>query len=725
MGSDAQRDLRGSFSGYIFDNGRVKIEIDKDYARILNSKSNAVLVERFYPLVEINESGKWRAINFGERFINENEHDRWHSVAIGMVYEGKNISVHGFLQYYQKDKFRRYAPLYPSMQLWFSKRTEYRVIWKYEGIKIRHFEVIDNGTGWTRPPYQHGHGRIILYNGTVNRDMRFDDGQDIVIGYEHGRKAFGLNWEKSKKNLPVLSMMNNGDALSMSIESTSQVSTLAEPSYPIPDSGGGGGSDDSDSDGLSDSLEEAGWYIWLCTSGTTWHHIKVFSDPHYRDTDNDGVDDGVEYSAGTNPEDTDTDNDGLTDEQEIDYYGTYGYTWDSDEDGISDNDEFHNWLFMLYLDGDNNLDSQLSKVMDGIIYGLNAYGSEDKVSQVIHILVEYDGRNSGDSARYEIRVNNGEWEKVKLSSLGEVSMNNPNTLSDFVNWAVNWDWWSNRRALIIADHGDGWDGLLWDDSVSGDNYTDMNELKTAFSNMNTHINLVWFDSCFMQMAEVIYQLRGYADMIVGSEDTKWMSSSEYSSLFNQMAADYPGRGIELRIENVSQEIIYTYKPGSTKRYTLSSVWSHKVISTLVPAIDDLAEELINLVNEGYREEIKSIIAETQHMNNPRKDGDFENHSYRDLYNFSELIAKHFRSNIDVVNAAHNVMNAINQSVEQENHNKGDYHGISIFLPDQTWWTLKYSDDTPYSDSFKYIYRYLDFSIDREWYNFISQLYDVR
>ncbi len=718
MGSDAQRDLRGSFSGYVFDNGRVKIEIGKDYARILNSKNNAVLVERFYPLVEINESGKWRAINFGERFINENEHDGWHSVAIGMVYEGKNISVHGFLQYYQKDKFRRYAPLYPSMQLWFSKRTEYRVIWKYEGIKIRHFEVIDNGTGWTRPPYQHGHGRIVLYNGTVNRDMRFEDGQDIVIGYENGRKTFGLNWEKSKKNLPVLSIINNGDDLNMNIESTSQVSTLAEPSYPIPDSGGAGGSDDSDSDGLSDSLEESGWYIWLCTSGTIWHHIKVFSDPHYRDTDNDGVDDGVEYSAGTNPEDTDTDNDGLTDEQEIDYYGTYGYTWDSDEDGISDNDEFHNWLFMLYLDGDNNLDSQLSKVMDGIINGLNAYGSEDKVSQVIHILVEYDGRNTGDSARYEIRVNNGEWEKLKLSSLGEVSMNNPNTLSDFVNWAVNWDWWSNRRALIIADHGDGWDGLLRDDSVSGDNYTDMNELKTAFSNMNTHINLVWFDACFMQMAEVIYQLRGYADMIVGSEDTKWMdydepseSDSEYNALFNHIA-EYGGRGKDMYIQDLSNEIIRSYD--SANNYTISSVWVSKVDSTLISAINEFAQQLINLVNNGYGNDIKTIIAETQHMNNPRKDGDFENHSYRDLYNFSELIAKHFSSNSDVVNAAHNVMNAVNQSVEQENHNKGDYHGISIFLPDKTWWNRYKNDFQEYSN--------LDFSHSTAWDNFISTLY---
>ncbi len=45
--------------------------------------------------------------------------------------------------------------------------------------------------------------------------------------------------------------------------------------------------------------------------------------------------------------------------------------------------------------------------------------------------------------------------------------------------------------------------------VGGENYMDMNELKTAFSNMNAHINLVWFDACFMQMAEVIYQLRGW------------------------------------------------------------------------------------------------------------------------------------------------------------------------------------------------------------------------
>ena len=716
MGSNAQRDLRGSFSGYVFDNGRVKIEIGKDYARILNSKNNAVLVERFYPLVEINESGKWRAINFGERFINENEHDGWHSVAIGMVYEGKNISVHGFLQYYQKDKFRRYAPLYPSMQLWFSKRTEYRVIWKYEGIKIRHFEVIDNGTGWTRPPYQHGHGRIVLYNGTVNRDMRFEDGQDIVIGYENGRKAFGLNWEKSKKNLPVLSIMNNGDDLSMSIESTSQVSTLAEPSYPIPDSGGAGGSDDSDSDGLSDSLEESGWYIWLCTSGTTWHHIKVFSDPHYRDTDNDGVDDGVEYSAGTNPEDTDTDNDGLTDEQEIDYYGTYGYTWDSDEDGISDLDEF-SWLFMIYADGDNNLDEYT--FLTYIENGLNNASEPLKVSKIIHVVAEYDGPKNGDSVRYEIKpvwndVYGWKWNLVVVQDMDELNMGDGNTLSDFITWSAN-RYSAANKVLIMADHGGGWVGISWDDT-QGKDYIYMGELKNALASTGVHFNIIGFDACLMQMTEVSYQIGSYVDIVVGSEEEELEGDWEYSYIFSDLAKNYVLEDIPLSTSIVASDIVHY---NSVK--TISAVSTSKILNDLKTKIDDFAAELTTLVNNGHGSKIRDIIESTQRMHADVKDGDFYNHSYRDLYDFARRIKENF-SDPNIVQSAQDVMNAINNAMLSEKHRDGDYHGISIFLPDKTWWTLKYSDDTPYSDSFKYIYRYLDFSQQTSWYDFIVALY---
>ncbi|GEM_PF-7096752 len=52
----------------------------------------------------------------------------------------------------------------------------------------------------------------------------------------------------------------------------------------------------------------------------------------------------------------------------------------------------------------------------------------------------------------------------------------------------------------------------------------------------------------------------------------------------------------------------------------------------------------------------------------------------------------------------------------------NHHGISIFLPDEVWWDLRYSDGTPYRNSFKYIYRDLDFSELTPWVDFIVTLY---
>jgi len=135
------------------------------------------------------------------------------------------------------------------------------------------------------------------------------------------------------------------------------------------DEGSMGSNGDSDGDGLSDSIENAGWYIWLCTSGTTWHHIKVWSDPNNPDTDGDYVSDEAEYDHGTNPQDEDTDNDALDDRQEIYYYGTYGYTWDSDEDGISDYTEvnvIHYNPISKDSDGDGIFDGNEDYDGDGI-----------------------------------------------------------------------------------------------------------------------------------------------------------------------------------------------------------------------------------------------------------------------------------------------------------------------------------------------------------------------
>ncbi|MCD6559416.1 MAG: hypothetical protein J7K57_06040 [Palaeococcus sp.] len=351
MGSEFKevKDKCGHFKGNVFNNGHIIVKIKEDYAVIKDSATRDILVKRAYPVVQIKRGGGWEAVEFEDKFIVKSNHNGWHVVAVGMVHHG-DVEIRGFLEYYQKKKFKEGEPLYPLLLLYFNKSVEYRVIWRYEGIATNYFEVIDNGTGYTRAPFKEGHERRIIYNGTVHGTVEFEDEQDIVKTWKNGTLLFGLNWEKEKMRFKKL-IIHAEDDVSMEIaeepgkglryEDTGGFMVSYTP--PAPDHGGGGSGDDSDGDGLSDSQEQAGWYIWLCTSGTTWHHIKVWSDPHYKDTDNDGVNDGVEYAHGTNPEDSDTDNDELTDYQEIYTYGTYGYTWDSDEDELSDWREVDGW----------------------------------------------------------------------------------------------------------------------------------------------------------------------------------------------------------------------------------------------------------------------------------------------------------------------------------------------------------------------------------------------
>ncbi|AGB04262.1 hypothetical protein AciM339_0373 [Aciduliprofundum sp. MAR08-339] len=352
MGKDSRNseDMHGYFVGKVFSNGDIMVKIKRNYAVIKEIHTHRTLVERVYPVVEIKSGKGWREMGFEKRFMESSIHNGWHVLSIGFVHRGK-IEVRGTLEYYQRSVVKEGAPLYPLFTLHFNRSVEYRVVWRYEGIGSNWFEVIDNGTGYTRVPYREGHGRTGIYNGTVRGERKFEDGQDMVKVWRDGDILFGLNWERSKFRFRELKISVYED-VNMDIvgdEKDYGDAQVMDYNPPVIDHGGGGGSnDDTDGDGLSDSLEEAGWYIWVCTSGDNWHHILVTSDPHFVDTDNDGVNDKEEYEHGTNPRDEDTDNDGLTDKQEIGYYGTYAYAWDSDGDEMSD---YYEVVYGIYYGG--------------------------------------------------------------------------------------------------------------------------------------------------------------------------------------------------------------------------------------------------------------------------------------------------------------------------------------------------------------------------------------
>ena len=105
---------RGYFDGTIFNNGRIIMEVGKDYAVMKDARNGEVLIERIYPQVQVREGEEWRGLEF-EKEIRVDENNGWNSVSILM---------------------------------------EHRVIWKYEGVYVRNFEVIDNGINWNSADIQ-------------------------------------------------------------------------------------------------------------------------------------------------------------------------------------------------------------------------------------------------------------------------------------------------------------------------------------------------------------------------------------------------------------------------------------------------------------------------------------------------------------------------------------------------------------------------------------------
>ncbi|GDX81273.1 hypothetical protein LBMAG42_30840 [Deltaproteobacteria bacterium] len=208
------------------------------------------------------------------------------------------------------------------------------------------------------------------------------------------------------------------------------------------------------------------------------------------------------------------------------------------------------WQFLVYMDGDNDLE-------DWVIHDLNELeltGSGDGVEVLVQAdrIDGYSTKNGDwtDARRYKI-IGDEDADRITspvLEDIGEVDMGAPETLAAFLDWAST-NYPAEHRALIMWDHGDGWlvrdpedaadtmaDGAAPPPAVAYDD-TDGGYLSfaegtfaegvTASVEAHGKFDVIAFDACNMASWEVMHAIVPFAHAASGAETTEGYEGLQY------------------------------------------------------------------------------------------------------------------------------------------------------------------------------------------------------
>lgn len=180
------------------------------------------------------------------------------------------------------------------------------------------------------------------------------------------------------------------------------------------------------------------------------------------------------------------------------------------------------WTVMVYLNGDNELEqAALRDFLE-----MSKIGSTDDVNIVV-LLDRIPNSSSWDFDGYSTDYDDWTGTQAGLVSLGdlpfstwgnywgEMNLGDPNSLIDFVD-AATYAFPANNYALVVWNHGDGWEGSSFDESSGGDGLT-LQEINYALSSIPAEIDLFSYDACLMGMIECAYEVGDHASIFVASE----------------------------------------------------------------------------------------------------------------------------------------------------------------------------------------------------------------
>jgi hypothetical protein len=351
------------------------------------------------------------------------------------------------------------------------------------------------------------------------------------------------------------------------------------------------------------------------------------------------------------------------------------------------------WTYMLYFAGDNDLHPYLERAIDKMERVANKPN--------LNILVLWDGWSDGDTRLYHIQYDTASGIASPVISVvwndGELGMDAPKTLQDFVNWSRT-NYPADHYLLSIADHGRGTSGIAWDDTSGGDRLSAYAELEMALDAIadggNNKIDVLFFDASLMGLIEVAYEVKGDVDYIVASENLGW-SVFAYDRYISHLADDTTPRQLAENIADAYFAALYG-NPGTI------SVLDMSFLDSLGSAVDALAQALSAYITPTNFSQVIDVRDGVQILDSRNYQVLDSADEYIDLYHLAQM-AKMSIDDVQVQSAAQGVMDAVEAAVIAEHHRSGtdpwsknywdlDHaHGISIYFPPRSggWDYLNY------------------------------------
>jgi hypothetical protein len=347
--------------------------------------------------------------------------------------------------------------------------------------------------------------------------------------------------------------------------------------------------------------------------------------------------------------------------------------------------ETKEWTFLIFLNGNNNLDS----------FGKMNVNQMEKVGSTadINIVVQWASLANKKTQRLYVTKDN-EPSKVTspiLQDMGNVDMGDWKSLVEFVRWGVA-QFPARHYFIDIWDHGSGWHAIRsansyysngftpfdisWDDHTGHSISTvQLGQALAESAKIIGHkVDLYASDACLMAMAEVADEVSNSVEIFAGSEEVEPGEGWPYEDFLNRWTAQPLATAAEVSTL-LTDTYIRSYSGGSngTNDGTFSAFDLNQT-ERLREAIADFGKQLSKL-NETSRKKVVSLIGKTQN---------FTISDYADLLDFVRLVEEAKIQGIEVKHfdtlrsAAHDYIIAHDATSAYARA-----HGLSIWLPSNT------------------------------------------